>query len=145
MSNQVQCEASEGSHWGKTIELVDVKKAVRKVVFENLKEECKSKKQTGMLEYTEFRTQTYLHKLYPNHSRTIFKCRSKTLNIKEFMQYENHCRWCGISDETLKHIVNCGFNDENIEDIEEILHGTDLQKLKLVAQRIEDFLERVEV
>ena len=127
----------------------NVKKAVRKVVFENLKEECKSKKQTGMLEYTEFRTQTYLHKLYPNHSRTIFKCRSKTLNIKEFMQYkyrdENHCRWCGISDETLKHIVNCGFNDENIEDIEEILHGTDLQKLKLVAQRIEDFLERVEV
>ena len=126
-----------------------VKKAVKKVVFEELREECKSKEKTEKLEYTEFQTQIYLTKLYPNHSRIIFKCRSKTLNIKEYMQYkfrdENYCRWCGICDETLSHIVNCGSDDEDIEDVEETIYGTDLQKLKLVAQRIENFLERVEV
>ena len=127
-----------------------VKKAVEKVVFEELKEECKNKKKTEKIVYTEFGRQTYLTQMYPNLSKIIFKCRSKTINIKEYMQYkfkdENHCRWCGICDETLSHIVNCGFdNDRNIEDVEDVIYGTDLQKMKIVAQRIEDFLERVEV
>ena len=111
--------------------------------------ECLSKEKTKYLKYTELKTQEYMTNLYPNHARIIFKCRSKTLNIKEYMQYKyqgaNHCRWCGISDETLGHIVNCGTNGCNIDNVENIIYGTDINQMKEIAVRIEDFLEKVEV
>ena len=55
-----------------------------------------------------------------------------------------HCRWCGIGDETLMHIVNCGV-DTYVENVEEIIHGADLQLMKEVAIRVENFLDRVEI
>ena len=126
-----------------------VKKAVKNVAFEELKAECRSKGKTEKIKYTVFTTQKYITSLYPNHSRIIFKCRSKTLDIKEHMQYKYkdgiHCRWCGISDETVSHIVNCGYNGQPIDDVEEIIYGSDIQKMKDVAERIEDFIERVDV
>ena len=65
------------------------------------------------------------------------------------MQYKyrdnNHCRWCGVSDETLSHVVNCGYEGENMENVEQIINGTDFEKMRELAERIEDFLERVEV
>ena len=79
-------------------------------------------------------------------SKIIFRCRSKTLNIKEHMQYkykENmHCRWCGISEETLCHIVNCGSDGATIENVDGIIHGSNFQKMKDV---VENFLDRVDV
>ena len=127
-----------------------IKKAVRKKAFEDLKLECHSKENTKNLNYTEFKKQKYIVKLYPNHSSIIFRCRSKTLNIKDWMQYkygddEKYCRWCGVSDETLDHIVNCGYVGETIDSAEHIVHGSDLQKMKNIAERVEDFLQRVEV
>ena len=126
-----------------------VKKAVKNVALEELKAECSSKEKTEKIKYTVFSTQKYITSLYPNHSRIIFKCRSKTLDIKEHMQYKYkdgiHCRWCGISDETVSHIVNCGYNGQPIDDVEEIIYGSDIQKMKDVAERIEDFIERVDV
>ena len=65
------------------------------------------------------------------------------------MQYRyqgaNCCRWCGISDETLSHVVNCGASGYTIDNIEEIIYGTDIHQMKEVAMRIEDFLEKVDV
>ena len=65
------------------------------------------------------------------------------------MQYKykgaNHCRWCGVSNETLRHVVNCGTNGRDIENVEEVIHGTDVHLMKEVAIRIEDFLEKVDV
>ena len=126
-----------------------VKTAVQEVAFEELKLECCSKEKTKDLTYSEFQIQEYMTSLYPNHSRIIFKCRSKTLSIKEHMQYkyrnQNHCRWCGISNETLEHIVNCGTNGCHIENVDEIIHGNDLHLMKEVAIRIEDFLEKVDI
>ena len=63
-------------------------------------------------------------------------------------KYENnfHCRWCGISDETLQHVVNCGSDDPVINDVQNIIVcGTDTRKMKEIAERIELFLDRVEV
>ena len=98
-----------------------MKKAVRKVAFEDLKRECRSKEKTKYIEYSEFETQKYMASLYHNHSKIIFRCRSKTLKIKEHMKYkykeDMHCRWCGISEETLSHVVNCGFDGDTIEDV----------------------------
>ena len=79
-------------------------------------------------------------------ARTIFKCRAKTLSIKEHMEYrfkDLSCRWCGISDETLEHIVNCG-QGSRISDVEKVLAEMEMDKLKEVALRVQDFLWRID-
>ena len=126
-----------------------IKKAVKKKAFEELRLECQSKENTKHIEYSEFKRQKYIDKLYPNLSSIIFRCRSKTLNIKDWMKYkyedeEKHCRWCGVCDETLNHVVNCGYNGEAVEDAEITMIGSDVQKMKNIAERVEDFLQRVE-
>ena len=65
------------------------------------------------------------------------------------MQYKfkdnQHCRWCGVSSETLQHIVNCGF-ESRIDDVEAVLDlGSSLDLMGKIAERVEEFLERVEV
>ena len=127
-----------------------VKKAVKKKAFEELNLECQNKENTKHIHYPEFKKQKYIDKLYPNHSSIIFRCRSKTLNIKVWMKYmfgdgDNHCRWCGICDETLDHVVNCGYDGEVVESAEKIVLGSDIQKMRNIAERVEDFLRRVEV
>ena len=122
---------------------------MKKAAFEELKMECKSKEKTKDIDYSKFETQKYMTSLYHNHSKIIFRCRSKTLSIKEHMQYkyreDMHCRWCGISEETLSHVVNCGHNGDTIDNVHEIIEGHDIQKMKEVAERIQYFLERIEV
>ena len=50
-----------------------------------------------------------------------------------------------MSDETLTHVVNCGAEGEKIENIEEtLMMCNDKWKLAQIANRIEDFLSRVE-
>ena len=126
-----------------------IKKIISKFAFEELKKECRQKEKTKHLCYQEFTTQSYMKSLYPNHSRIIFMCRSQTLNIKEHMKYkfqEDQCCRCGISDESLQHVVNCGSFDGVIPDVEDIVkEGKDLNLLTEIAERVEDFLERVEV
>ena len=56
-----------------------------------------------------------------------------------------HCRWCGISEETLSHVVNCGFDGDTLENVDEIVYGSNMQNMREVARRVEDFLERIEV
>ena len=126
-----------------------VKLAIKKVALKELKEECRSKEKTAEISYDELKPQEYLTKLGPSQSKIIFKCRSKTLNIKEHMQYKyrgnNHCRWCGVSDETLAHIVNCGYEGKHMESAEKIICGTDMREMSELANRVQDFLDRVEV
>ena len=88
-----------------------IKKAVREYAFENLKDECQSKSRTKNLMYKGFETQNYIKTMSPRTAKTVFKCRSKTLNIKDHMKFSHNdtlCRWCGMSDETLDHVINCG-------------------------------------
>ena len=83
----------------------------------------------------------------PSDARTIFKCRSKTLSIKDHMSFkynDTSCRWCGVAEETLDHVINCG-KDVTINNIDEILLQMDLGKLKEVALRISEFMDKVEV
>ena len=82
-----------------------------------------------------------------NAARVIFKCRSKTLNIKEHIKYKvtnTSCRWCGVGEETLNHVVNCG-KSTLITNVDEILCEMKLHKLKEIATRVEDFLSKVDV
>ena len=128
-----------------------VKKAIEEKAFEKLKQAVREKSKTKELQYNKFDTQEYILKLNPNHSRIIFQCRSKSLNIKKQQNYKyingGHCRWCGVVDETLEHIVNCGpGNKTKLYNVEHtVLHENDTLLLKRIAERIEDFLDRVEM
>ena len=123
-----------------------VKKAVAESAFEELKRQNETKSRTKGIRYEKFEVQNYVKKMDPWEAKLIFKCRSKTLSIKDHMQFkynENSCRWCGIGEETLSHIVNCG-NEECI-DAETILTNMEVTELKVLAKRIQDFLSRVEL
>jgi hypothetical protein len=126
-----------------------VKEAVKNIAFEELRMECQGKKKTKDLIYTELKAQNYITRLSPGHSRTIFRARSQTLNIKDHARYQfkdgMHCRWCGVSDETLDHIVNCGYDGEVMSKVNEVLQGEDIAKMRNLAERIQDFLDRIDV
>ena len=54
------------------------------------------------------------------------------------------CRWCGVAEETLEHVVNCG-KSRPINGIEKRLNQMDLKDLEEVASRVKKFLAHVEV
>ena len=127
-----------------------VKQEVKRVALKELIQQNLAKEKTKHITYNDLQTQSYIAKLYPSHSRIIFKCRSQTLNIKQYMKYQyqndNHCRWCGVSDETIQHVVNCGSDKPVLLDVEKtIQEGNNLEQMKDIAERIEDFLDHVEV
>lgn len=126
-----------------------VKSAVTNQAYKDLTNECKLKKKTSNLRYEKLETQKYIKVMYPGAAKIIFKCRAKTLNIKEHMTYKYNdsvCRWCGICDEKLEHIVNCGRNeDDHIHDVDMALSELDLEMLNKIALRVDEFLGKVEV
>ena len=125
-----------------------VKKAVKEYAFQKLKDECKVKSKTKNVNYEKFVAQEYIKKLNPAMARVIFKCRSKTLNIKEHTMYNNNhqtCRWCGVTDETLEHVVNCG-SEEMIMNVDELLNEpVNNDSIETIARRVMHFLSRVDV
>ena len=123
-----------------------VKVAVANQAFNELQCENQQKKRTNKLKYEKLETRNYIKQLDTTSARTIFKCRAQTLSIKEHMEYrfkDLSCRWCGISDETLEHIVNCG-QVSRISDVDRVLAEMEMDKLKEVALRVQDFLWRVD-
>lgn len=125
-----------------------VKTAIRNKAFEDLKNDNASKSKTEYLTYDKFETQEYIKSMYPGAAKTILKCRAKTLKIKDHMKFkysEYSCRWCGVSDETVEHIVNCGHSEERIENVEQALLEMKMDKLSKIASRIDDFISKVEV
>ena len=127
-----------------------VKSSIRQFAFDDLTTQCASQSKTCDLKYSSFQTQPYLSKLYPSQGKTILKCRAKCLKIKTHrpFQFPNKvCRWCNLEDESLAHIVNCGWEEKmdltNIQDLMDI----DIEKeAKLVslATRVNHFLELVD-
>ena len=112
-----------------------MKKRITDSALSTLKLECQSKKKTEKLCYKGLRPQEYLSLLYPSQAQTIFKCRSKTLAIKDHQQYKfenNVCRQCKEEEETMEHIVNCGYADKIDSSVifevdEKISYNTKLQ------------------
>ena len=125
-----------------------VKMAVAKKALEELLDENKGKKRTANWEYEKLETQKYIRNLDPASARIIFKCRAKTLNIKSHMKFKYKedlsCRWCGICEESLEHIVNCGQNT-HISEVDKSLQEMETEKLKEIAVRTREFLWKVEV
>ena len=124
-----------------------IKKAIRVYAFEKLKAECQSKSRTKNLTYKEFETQNYIKTMSPRTAKTVFKCRSKTLNIKDHMKFSHNdtlCRWCGMSDETLDHVINCG-EETKLVDTEENLNLLNHKEIEKIAWRVDEFLSKVDI
>ena len=127
-----------------------VNKGIQHVATQELKCECMKKKKTAKLNFAAG-VQDYLKKLYPSHAKIILKARCKTLDIKTHNSYKFDeddviCRMCGLHEETLEHIVNCGRDEILQVNIEEIDLSDDLSVVEVsrYAGRIIDFLEHVE-
>ena len=122
-----------------------VKKSVETVAFSSLVQECTAKKKTADLTYDKLETQEYLRTLYPNQARIMFKCRSKTLDIKTHSTYKYEdqiCRKCGVHDETLGHVINCKHTEEiNLEYSGDFTSNMD-QTVRCL-RRIDSFLDEV--
>ena len=122
-----------------------VKNRVKETAFSELTEELKSKKKTQNLRYEEFALQTYLLDYYPCQARTIFKCRSQTLDLKTNLTYkykDTTCRLCGVAEETINHATNCG-NEDTFEWNCQDLATLSSTNSKLCVKRLETFLENV--
>ena len=105
------CDLDEIKSVSKDVFANRVKKAISAAAFKELKENCNSLKKTSELRYQKLETQEYLLKMFPSQAKTIFKWRSKTLDIKThstFKYNDTVCRGCGIAEETVDHIINCG-------------------------------------
>ena len=126
-----------------------VKNAIRKVALTNLIQEFSQQKKTNTLVYTKLKPQDYLTKLFPWQSKLIFRCRSKTLDIKTHQTYkysDKLCRWCNIWDEDLSHIINCGEEVLEIPELRnmEVLDKRMVTRISRITYRIQDFLEKVD-
>ena len=124
-----------------------IKKAVYEVAHNDLNLECSAKSKTKEIVFNKFIIQHYIQVMPPNLSKLIFQARSKTLDLKchtPFLYSDTNCRWCGVGEETIAHIVNCGASTLPISDIqEEISAGSNLVALELIAHRIQNFLDLV--
>ena len=123
-----------------------VNKRIMETAHAELLVECNSLTKTSGIQYHEFKTQDYLLKLFPGESRTIFKWRSRTLDVKCHLTYKYKdaiCRRCKNADETPDHVINCG-SDELIavDDVTE-LNELDVEaknRVKEQVQRIVTFI-----
>ena len=127
-----------------------VKSAIESYAFNQLREQCKSQSKTSMLDYGEFQMQPYLRHLYPSQAKTILQYRAQCLKIKTHRPYQftnNICRWCHLNEETVEHIVNCGWEENmGVMDINQIdiIDNKVEAGLIALATRIAQFLDRVD-
>ena len=123
-----------------------VNSSIERAAFEDLKTECQSKKKTSTLSYDTFKTQNYLKELYPNQSKTIFKCRSQTLDLKSQSTYKYTdlvCRRCGLEDETVEHVINCGHPEKLFMNFDDETCIEDTANTIRCIRRIEDLIDEV--
>ena len=127
-----------------------IHKKVMGKALEDLIEEYQSLKKCQNMTYTSLQLQEYLKVLYPSQARIIFMCRCKMLDIKTHRTHkykDTLCRGCGIEEETISHIVNCGMpeGDHIVNPLEIGELSSEINKSQLinVVNRIDAFLGSV--
>ena len=65
--------------------------------------------------------------------------------LSQYKHGDCQCRWCGVCDETLEHVANCGTNDGLIINVEKALQEMNIEELHKVVLRVDEFLSRVEI
>ena len=88
--------------------------------------------------------------MYPSQSKILFKCRSKTLDIKTHLTYkykDTLCRKCKKVPEEVEHIINCGREQQiPVADYINMDQNSDRHdvEVKLMVNGVLKFLEEVE-
>ena len=127
-----------------------VKAAVTEVALHQLVTELHNLKKTKSLNYDSLKLQNYLTHLYPSQARTVFKWRSRALDLKTHLTYkysDTLCRNCKNEDETPSHALNCGASnwiDVKIDVLKiDMLDDATKSELKRLVLRLNSFLEKV--
>ena len=129
-----------------------VDRAITDVIVKELLQEYHSLKKCQQMKYTSLEMQGYLKELYPSQARIIFMIRTSSLDIKTHRRHiykDIICRGCGIEEETVCHIVNCGLHVKDhisIDVLDEVTGSlSDSSKclLSIIVDRVNSFLEKV--
>ena len=124
-----------------------INKKVKEVVLGVLNREYQALKKDRTMVYSSLQLQEYFQFLFPNQSRIVFMARSKMLDIKTHRTHvynDSVCRNCGVEEESLEHIVNCGWApcDHIKINLEQINEQMKWELVNLV-NRIETFMGRI--
>ena len=117
---------------------------IRSFVFDELKEECKTKSKTKHLTYQTFRQQDYTTFLPPKLMHIVVKIRCGMLNTihdRPYLYKSEKCRICGIGDESLHHILNCYAVSDKIQTINPSIYTDEVpvEYAKELAEYVEKF------
>ena len=113
-------------------------------------EKANMKKVSSTADYESLESQEYLTKMKPEHSRILFRVRSRMTLVKEHRLFEFGeenmiCRLCQREPETLGHIMNqcASLRQPVVAEGDE--YSTDMRTLELVARRMVEFGEKLDV
>ena len=122
----------------------EVKQKVENTAFEALLKENEKKSKTRLIKYKCLKMQQYLlENTKTKLSKTVFKLRSGTLNIKALEQWkheDNLCVMCEVREENISHFMSCENYGEKVTDWESI-YGNDTRKQFEIAQETETRLK----
>ena len=84
-----------------------------------------------------------MQKLYSNAEQSVSKSK-----LTDPIQFSNKvCRWCNLEEESLAHILNCGWEEKvelmDIEKLEDIDYSEEA-KLVSISTRVNHFLDMVD-
>ena len=105
----------------------------------------------GIQNWTPGQRSHYLNRMSRNECSTIFKARTRMLDVKNNFRgkYENNtCRLCGIEEETQDHILNiCKIihKDETLKTPTSDLFDNNIAKLKQTANRISIIMQKLTI
>ena len=118
---------------------------VRALAVEKLNEEKNELSKSSVYPDAEtLKPAKYIYHLTAKHIRTLFRVRSRTVDIKELHEYKygnnNICRSCGASEETLQHVFNtCSGLKSDACDVGDEF-SDEMKVLEKVVRRMEEFL-----
>ena len=78
-------------------------------------------------------------------SRTIYKIRSRTLDLKSLAQWkhsDNVCVMCEVKEETIKHFMTCDSYGETFEDWTSIYKNDPSKQVKIAEKTEKRLLMR---
>ena len=116
-----------------------VKTSVTQVAFTNLKSACRSKSKTKTLEYTSYKSQTYLFDNDTKSTSIIFKLRARSADCRYNRKSSTSnlaCRLCMYQEENQAHIINCPVVKKDEDEIDLSILDGDIQPHHKLIQRI---------
>ena len=129
-----------------------VNERVEATVIKQYNEEYKKGKMTRAYHPLEkLELKEYMKELKPSRARTLFKVRSKTIDLRNVRkyQYKTHsCRLCGDGEESINHVLNICTHMKgeatNESMNEDDIYGNDKEKLEYIVTKFHNFGLKVE-